>query len=71
MIVNVILMRVTISLDTFRDVIFLNKHVLSTEITYAFPLFHLMKKRTDFKLDKYIIKKYILYFSKFWDGDFF
>lgn len=53
MIVNIILMRVTISLDTFRDVIFLNKHFASTEIIYAFPLFHLMKKMTDFKLDKY------------------
>lgn len=50
---NIILMRVTISLDTFRDVIFLNKHFASTEIIYAFPLFHLMKKMTDFKLDKY------------------
>lgn len=46
-------MRVTISLDTFRDVIFLNKHFISTEIIYAFPLFHLMKKMTDFKLGKY------------------
>lgn len=46
-------MRVIISLDTFRDIIFLNKHFISTEIIYVFLLFLLMKKMTDFKLDKY------------------